>query len=92
MADTPSAEPFFQLPDAFPQDDQDQHAEYPSPSPSSLPPITVSCGSCERIVGDSSLFICAIRHVGGITMESMTSVTLGEVRATEADGAFDQLW
>jgi len=93
MTDGPP-EPFFHLPDTFPQDDPrlqnggDPAAAYPQ-----LPAMTVSCGSCERIVGDSSAFMCAVRHAGAIVMESMVSIKLGEVRVTEAaQGAFDQYW
>ncbi|KAF8426056.1 hypothetical protein EV426DRAFT_715962 [Tirmania nivea] len=91
MADGPP-EPFFHLPDTFAQDDPrlqnggDPAAAYPQ-----LPAMTVSCGSCERIVGDSSAFMCAVRHAGAIVMETMVSIKLGEVRVTEAvQGAFDQ--
>lgn len=88
---------FPNLPDTFPQDDPNLRPgidsgsiEYPQ-----IPPITVSCRSCERIVGDSSSFICATRHVGGITMETMVSVKLGEVKVTEAEEGeevFDRYW
>ncbi|RPB23021.1 hypothetical protein L211DRAFT_838960 [Terfezia boudieri ATCC MYA-4762] len=91
MTDGPP-ESYFHLPDTFAQDDPrlqnggDPAAAYPQ-----LPAITVSCVSCERIVGESSAFMCAVRHAGAIVMESMVSIKLGQVRVTEAvQGAFDQ--
>ena len=44
-------------------------------------------------MGDSSAFMCAVRHAGAIVLETMVSINLGDVRVTETvQGAFDQYW
>jgi hypothetical protein len=62
-------------------------------SPSSPPPITLSCAVCERIVGDSSAFLFATRQMGTITLENMVSVVVGVGGLnTCAEGGWDEFW
>ncbi|KAL7275267.1 Protein Mis18-alpha [Rhizina undulata] len=80
--------PFFSLPDG----DETGNAQH-SQSADALAPITLSCAGCERIVGDSSAFLCATRSMATVTLERMVSVEIGrEGLKTSLEGEWDEFW
>ncbi|KAG0639974.1 hypothetical protein HOY80DRAFT_1136348 [Tuber brumale] len=77
--------PYFSLPN---EDGESNSAEIDQIECS---PVTVSCANCERIVGDSSAFLCATRQMGTITLGSMVSVVVGEGGLkTSNEGEWDE--
>ena len=90
MTDAP-LDPYFHLPDPISLDNPtpQQCLDTSITTITQTPPITVSCGSCERIVGDSSSFICAVRRIGGIVFDRMLGVSLGDVLVTGMAGDGD---
>ena len=90
MTGTPP-DPYFHLPDPIvPDNPAPQQCLAASVTTlTQTPPITVSCGSCERIVGDSSSFICAVRRIGGIVLDQMVGISLGDIRVTGMAGDED---
>ena len=81
-----SPSPFFSLPDVL--DDSNDAPQAPI-----IPPMTVSCVECDKILGDSSAFLCTMREIGGITLSTLINIKLGRVRMIEEDeGGSDALW
>ena len=60
------------------------------PANDPIPAQVLTCGSCDKILGDSTSFVCAIRSIGGITLDHLVNVHLGNRVAETEDGAFDQ--
>lgn len=87
------ASPFFSLPN---EDGSNPHQNYDSDQSQQSQqhqPITLSCASCERIVGDSSAFLCATRQMGTITLDRMVSTNFGPGGLkTSIEGTWDEFW
>lgn len=62
------------------------------PDTEPLPPITISCAACERIVGDSSAFVGASRELQAVTLESVVSVETESGLVTCEEGMWDEFW
>lgn len=57
----------------------------------SIPPIIVSCASCERTIGDSTAFVAGSRDAHTITFSEVVSVTTGEGKLeTARTGDWDE--